>query len=236
MLSIEDIKNVSFRRANFGGYKPEDVDAFIDDIQISYEEMMREREDLLKRINKFHEEDNSIRKIILNAQKIAEKALEDAKVKTTDMISKAVEKSEKMIKDAKKEVSLHMEISERLKSESAKLKKQLEDIYKKHIEIIDKIPSDISVIKKEKTLDSTNIISNEKDSPESYRVSETTRLMGKEEEEISGGTEQSSQDIFSTAKIESINSKFENLKFGENYQKEENKPKGVYFGIFRNKK
>ena len=44
MLSLEDVRNVSFRKAKFGGYKPEDVDAFIDDLQISYEEILHERE------------------------------------------------------------------------------------------------------------------------------------------------------------------------------------------------
>ena len=42
MLSIDDVKQVSFRRANFGGYKPEDVDAFVDDVQDSYEKILEE--------------------------------------------------------------------------------------------------------------------------------------------------------------------------------------------------
>ena len=66
LITIEELRNVSFRRANFGGYKSEDVDAFIDDMIISYEKIALENKSLNEkvqklqsRIEKFHEEDNS---------------------------------------------------------------------------------------------------------------------------------------------------------------------------------
>ena len=96
VLSIEDIKNISFRRANFGGYKPEDVDAFIDDLQVSYEQIISERDELkssVKRlraqIDRYHSEEYSIKDVILSAKKIAKKSLADAEYKTCDMINKA---------------------------------------------------------------------------------------------------------------------------------------------------
>ncbi len=36
MLSLNDITNVSFRKAGFSGYKPEDVDDFIDRVKNSF--------------------------------------------------------------------------------------------------------------------------------------------------------------------------------------------------------
>ena len=50
MISIDEIKNVSFRRANFGGYRPEDVDKFIDDVQFSYSDLLNEKVKLLAEI------------------------------------------------------------------------------------------------------------------------------------------------------------------------------------------
>ena len=32
MLTLNEIANVSFRKSNFAGYKPEDVDEFIDKV------------------------------------------------------------------------------------------------------------------------------------------------------------------------------------------------------------
>ena len=46
MLKSEDIANVSFRRANLGGYRPDDVDAFIDQVQLTFDQMRKEREEL----------------------------------------------------------------------------------------------------------------------------------------------------------------------------------------------
>ena len=37
MLTINDIINASFNKSNFGGYKTEDVDIFIDEVKESYE-------------------------------------------------------------------------------------------------------------------------------------------------------------------------------------------------------
>ena len=51
MLSIDDVKNVSFRRANFGGYRSEDVDAFVDDVELSYSELLAEKKRLLFEID-----------------------------------------------------------------------------------------------------------------------------------------------------------------------------------------
>jgi len=148
LLSLEDIKNVSFRRAGFGGYKPEDVDDFIDKIQTSYEEIMRERQNLTLRIQKleetvkkFHDEESSIRDVLLNLKGITEKSLSEAEIKAKDIISQAEHTSEQIISSAKEKVSIQEEISRNLKQESSKLKARLEDIYKEHMEVIKKIPS-----------------------------------------------------------------------------------------------
>lgn len=42
MLKPEDIKNVTFRRSIFGGYHPQVVDVFIDEVQRDFEQLQRE--------------------------------------------------------------------------------------------------------------------------------------------------------------------------------------------------
>lgn len=129
MLSIDDVKQVSFRRANFGGYKPEDVDAFVDDVQDSYEKILEENknlhseiENLRSKIDKIYAEEGAIRKVILNAQNIAESSLNQAKEKTEEIVEKAVKKSNDLIDKAKEEVKIQNQISERLKAEAVSLK------------------------------------------------------------------------------------------------------------------
>ena len=242
MITIEELKNVSFRRANFGGYKPEDVDAFIDDMIISYEKIALENkslnekvQELQSRIEKFHEEDNSIRNVILNAQKVAENSLNEAKTKTTEMINKAVEKSSEIIQKAKDEASVQFEISERLKSECDKLKKHVKEIYKKHMDLINSIPSSAKQENKNgrkfgkfKEISSGRKIEEEK-------VSDHTKVYSGKEDIANKIKEKSMDDAsetFSSLKTgQAINEKFKNLKFGKNVDDES----GSYFGIFHKK-
>lgn len=251
MLTVEDIKNVSFRRANFGGYKPEDVDAFIDDVQISFEKLINENDELRltikklnERIDKFHEEDNSIKSIILSAQRVAEKSLDEAKAKTTDMINSAVEKSEKMIERAKKEVSAHTEITNKLKEASSKLRKQLEDVYKKHVELMKGIPEDVKICddvkeKIETSSEKVDAKTSDLQSKVDIKDFKVDSLTQEKENKISAGvlSESSNREIFSSEDLECPHRKFKNLKFGNNAGIDDGKRehKGAYFGIFRKK-
>lgn len=227
LITVEELRNISFRRANFGGYKPEDVDTFIDDMLVSYEEIIEKNkklkekvEELQSRIEKFHEEDNSIRNIILNAQKIAENSLNEAKTKTTEMVNKA-----------KEEVSAQFQISEKLKIECSKLKKHVEEVYRKHMELINSIPSDAKDMNKS---DSCNEISSGKTYEEQDALGQT-KVYDKEEDisdKMRNENMANAKDTFSSLKSgQAVNEKFKNLKFGKNVGDET----GSYFGIFHKK-
>jgi len=234
MLSLEDVRNVSFRRAKFGGYRPEDVDAFVDDLQVSYEEILRERDEMIAKIkkmksfvDKFQAEDVSIKDVILNAKTIAEKSLSDAKAETQNMITEAEESSKKMIEEAKKEVSVQSEIAERIKAESSKIKAKLADIYKSHMELINNIPGEVEQAFSEKETDSAP------------KEEEKPRLTP--EEKVNKIINAASVDIFSEPNVEDVSGgvsddRFKDLKFGSNYkpEDEQEKNKGLYNGIFEN--
>ncbi len=258
MLTIDDIKNVGFRRAKFGGYKPEDVDAFIDDVQIAFEKMtheIRQLNDTVRsldsQVRKFKEEDQSIKSVISSAQKAAEKSLDDARVHTDSMISEAAKKSEDMINKAKKEVEINKEISDRLKSESAKLRQKLDDIYKRHLEIIDEIPADVFAqsndnknveldsCKKEKKAEEVKVdISKPITSNIRKRFFEIDAKIGKE---ISGGLAEAARSrkkLFGDdpAKLSDRKNKYKDLQFGKEYEigaDEKDSASGAYSGIFK---
>lgn len=227
MLSIDDVKQVSFRRANFGGYKPEDVDAFVDDVQDSYEKMLEENknlrneiENLRDKIDRIYAEEGAIRKVLLNAQNIAESSLNQAKEKTEEIVEKAVKKSNDLIYKAKEEVKIQNQISERLKAEAVSLKNKLKDIYKEHMEIIGKIPGDVRA---------------ENDNSKEEKLEcekEKTDFVDISSEDISGGLGAVEANIASE-KRENI----PDLKFGKDYNiEDESKPKGAFSGLFKKKK
>lgn len=259
VLSIEDIKNVSFRRANFGGYKPEDVDAFIDDLQVSYEQIISERNELkstVKRlrtqIDRYHSEEYSIKDVILSAKKIAEKSLADAEYKTCDMINKAEESSKNMIEKAREEVSVQKEISERIRAESVKLKRKLEDIYAQHMKIINEIPEKPPLVADHD--DESSAVLESSSGPRDFSPEETVERIISEESsnsifsgldvtENSSATHkfQGSDAVGIKSQLSDCEnsdsklcSKFENLEFGDNYDVMQPKStsSGIYDGIF----
>ena len=85
-LTLEDIANISFPRANFGGYRAEDVDAFIDDVQVSYDNVLKESAELKRKlailaqkVEEYRNEEDSIRNTLLSAQKLADASVREAK-------------------------------------------------------------------------------------------------------------------------------------------------------------
>jgi len=155
MLRDSDIKNVSFRKAFVGGYKPEDVDAFVDNVQASFEQLLCENNNLMMTIHKmeqelrkFYNEESSIRTVIRDLKNVTDKSIFEAEDQARNIISKANKTSEEMLSKARKEVSLakrevsiQEEISKNLKNESAKLKENLESIYAQHMRFLNQLPS-----------------------------------------------------------------------------------------------
>lgn len=222
MITIQDIKNVSFRKSTFGGYKPEDVDAFVDKILVSFEESEREKKNLNLlvhklegEIKKFREEEKSIKDIVSDLKSVIDKSISETELKAQNMISEAEETSKSMIESAKKEVSIQEEISRNLKKESDRLKESLDNVYKQHLEIMRNI-YDINI--KEETTEEKEIdIDSENDNNKKKVISSSNDICDK----ISGGTS---------------SNKFDNLEFGNNYRNSNSVSEGIYGGIFKENK
>ena len=67
MLTIEQIEDVSFRKAGFSGYKTEDVDNFVDgvidkvrDLQLTNKELQARVDQLSKKVVKYEQQADSV--------------------------------------------------------------------------------------------------------------------------------------------------------------------------------
>lgn len=160
MLTIDEVKNISFRKANLGGYRPEDVEAFIDDVVATLEqhkkdkiELVKKLDILAKRIEEYRRDEENVRGALINAQKVmdatkkeaneqAEKIVNDAKVKAQDIVVKAnssvVEQKNNYLK---------------LQADAVVLREQLLEIYKNHIALIEELPNVDDIAKKKSELD-----------------------------------------------------------------------------------
>ena len=134
MLTANDIKNITFSKA-MGGFKPEEVDIFLDRVEadyIQFERMIKEYqnkiEDLESQIANFKDSQNSIQNVLLNAQKLADQIVDEAKEKSEEIIRNA-ESNIAVMTAQEKELATSFEIKAKQRKET--LEKELEVLIKK---------------------------------------------------------------------------------------------------------
>lgn len=128
MLTAQDIKNIAFSNS-FKGYKQEEVDAFLDKIEAEYINVERVINDyksqidaLQTRINELESAQSSIQTVLLNAQKLADQIVREAKEKSEEIILRA-EANINVITNKEKELSdaFELKANERKASLQAEL-------------------------------------------------------------------------------------------------------------------
>ncbi len=138
MFTAEEIKNVGFSKS-MSGYKPEEVEIFLDKVASDYQnfekiinEYKAEVARLQNEIDTAEHSKNSIQSVLLNAQKLAEQIVAEAKAQSDEMIRNAEDsiavlaaQEKEMtttfeLKAAERKANLEAELSEMVKD--AKLK------------------------------------------------------------------------------------------------------------------
>lgn len=149
MLTLNEIRNVNFRKSNFGGYRAEDVEAFIDEVQLSYDTLLKENAELVKKLEvlaskleEYQNEEESIRNALMNAQKVGDASLRDAKHKAEIILKDATIKAEKIVANAQGEIHNERDIIEKMQRDVADFKTKLLRAYKDHLTLINNIPND----------------------------------------------------------------------------------------------
>ena len=98
MLTPQQIDQISFGRATFGGYDMDDVDEFLTPLTEDYVTLYKENA-LLKskmrvlvgKLEEYRKNEASMKEAIANAQKTCDKLVRDAEVKAAQMLSNANE-------------------------------------------------------------------------------------------------------------------------------------------------
>ena len=107
MLTMEEIENISFRRAGIGGYKIEDVDTFVDgviekvrELELANKELQARIEQLNKQIIKHEAQADSVQDAIITAEITAKKIVRDANAKADAILKNAEETAAQKLTDA----------------------------------------------------------------------------------------------------------------------------------------
>ena len=130
MLIASDIKNVKFSKS-MGGYKPEEVDVFLDKVEAEYvqfEKIIKDYkakiESLENKLQSFEDSQSSLQNVLLSAQKLADQIISEAK----EIINNA-ESNISLITAQEKEIATAFEIkaNERKEELSKELEKMISD-------------------------------------------------------------------------------------------------------------
>lgn len=162
MLTLNEIINASFRKANFSGYRTEDVDAFIDQVKDSYDalikktieqkeanealaaenaQLVKKVEILANKVEEYRTEEDEIKNALVSAQKLGEASIREARHKAEIIIKDANLKAERIIGTAKTDVVDEQKELERLKQTVSDFRAKLLGIYKEHLTMIDALPA-----------------------------------------------------------------------------------------------
>ena len=146
MIASEDVRRVTFERA-MRGYRCEDVDDYLKQVADSMDALAAENEDLQKklvvlaqRIDQYRAEEDTLRTTMINAQRLGENVIKEAKQKAAEIIRAASIKADDREQHARDEVELAKQELITLKKEATSFKKTLMGMYREHIEVLSKIP------------------------------------------------------------------------------------------------
>lgn len=221
MLTIEEIKNVSFRRAGGiggrDGYKAEDVDAFIDEVIVSFEQLKKEKSDLVRkmdilatRVEQYRADEETVRNALLASQKVADASIKEAKEKSAAILREAEAKAQKLLIETNGLTAKEKDKYLQLKTDAVQLREELKALYEKHLSAIEELPTAVDLYDKKQELDqkyptdSFTIEDEEEVVEETAPVEEeTVKVFEREEKTVEAPVERPR--------------KFDNLKFGDNY-------------------
>ena len=146
MISSEDVHRVTFDKA-MRGYRCDDVDDYLkqaaesmDALAAKNDEMQKNLVVLAQRIDQYRAEEDTLRTTMINAQRLGENVIREAKQKAAEIIRAANMKADDREQRARDDVELAKQEIVTLKSEADSFKRSLMEMYRKHINLISKMP------------------------------------------------------------------------------------------------
>lgn len=219
MLTIDEIKNISFRKATLnGGYRAEDVNEFIDEVIATFEQQKKEKTNLVHkidvlatRVEQYRADEETVRNALLASQKVSDACIKEAKEKAAKIVRDAEAKAQSLLADANRMTAVEKEHYLQLQTDAANLRNELIELYSKHIKSIDDLPSASDIEKTQQALNSKYPTQEVYSEPANDTVPEEDIKIAEPVEEVK--TSQPAVQEQAPKKP----SKFSHLKFGDNY-------------------
>lgn len=159
MISIDDAKNVEFKKA-VRGYSTEEVDKFVDDVVATLEQNKKEKIELVKkldilakRIEQYRKDEENVRGALINAEKVKGSAVKEAESKVANMLEEAKAEAKRIVYDANASVVEQKNNYLKLQADAVVLREQLLATYNNHIRMLEDLPTSADIGQKKIELD-----------------------------------------------------------------------------------
>lgn len=157
MITAMEINTKRFEQAK-PGYKPEEVDEFLNQLADQIGAMTKEKEDtekkievLVESIRRYKADEEALKDAMIGAQKQARTVMDEAKSKADAIIYEAQQKAEQIISAANVKADeiigstavrakKEQETLEKMQNEVTTFKSNLLSMYKAHLELITSLP------------------------------------------------------------------------------------------------
>lgn len=247
--NLDNIKSITFKKSKIGGYKPLDVDAFIDDVYDFCKMLQKDNSELIERVHdlehklgKYREEESSIRKAVLGAQKFADVSMADADCKSKTIIFNASQKADEIVREAREEADRQKKTAWEINIKSEAFRQELMKLYEGRLsELRAEIENNEFFKKSEKEIREKINLGSEEESKDKKNILEVkfNKQNGPEHNEPS--VEDNVQKVEIMEDIDSgickEKRKLDNLRFGAKYRVSSREfGKGLYSGLFKRKK
>lgn len=224
MFTPQQIEQISFNRATFGGYDMHSVDELLEPLTEDYITLYKENallkskmKVLVSKLEEYRNNENSMKDAIVNAQKTCDKMVKEAEAKCTKMLSDANAAAAENARNASSLIAAENQRVEEAKQAAAAKITELQEQLKLCVQALERI----------KTANRPAPIS---PAPFDYERSESAPHESKQAEAVAdeisanleaqiGTTEDSAPKAAPKHPLsETTTSKFANLQFGRNYE------------------
>ena len=132
MMTPQEIRTVTFDKV-MRGYRAEDVDAFLQQVSQEMERLVNESAEkdkklyiLAEKIEEYRKDEDTLKTALLNAQRMGENVIREAKQKAESLMREASVRSDTLIRMANEQVEEQQAELERVKAEITSFKNHFE--------------------------------------------------------------------------------------------------------------
>ena len=227
MFTPQQIEQVSFGKATFGGYNMEDVDAFLEPLTEDYVTLYKENallkskmRVLVTKLEEYRKNETSMKDAIVNAQKTCDMMVREAEAKCTQMLSDANAAAALNAKNADALIAAeNARVEEAKRVASAKIEAIQADI-RACIQALDRI-REANTPAAPKAAPQAAFDYDQAEAPAAPHVSDETDAVAMEIaqnlEALVGTTDEPAPKAAPRHPVSDTTSKFTNLQFGRNY-------------------